>query len=561
MEQTVRQNPVGRFLRGIGRGIRRFSVPFGYAVAIVLIRLLCDSYLEINGLRSGTFAICAWLTLGTGMALSAALELLFETRPVRLRKLWEVLISVPVSAGLLVMTYLGAESRISDPWATFFCMTTAGVALASIFAGLAVVSKRGSDGSGVRAAVFGAFWGELLFCIVCGAFLLFYYAIDALIVSVPDDLIFTVSAFSLMCVGLMVFLSFLPAPDEERPRVKAYTILFTYVLTPLFLVFLLILYVYIARIAILWEMPSGEMNPYGMCALGGFTVLSLALRGEEAPFAKWFSRFGGLFVLPVTAVQILGLVIRISAYGLTPLRVVSLFLVLLGLLAVVWSLFKIPLQSFFLIAACISLLMLSSPVNVVQIANFEQEARLRRVLTKYAMILPDGSLSLETAEPSEADRARIDSGLSYFRYADGFLSPFGKAALEEAKKRNTVPVPGTDYRSCSFVFDKDLMKSIPSGSAVYYVGDLYYETGEPDPVWTDPSSGETVTLDIGPLIEKLAGTPPFTEDAYDVPADLSFSPDGKITVWISELFIHASSDGSQTVYRADCSNCWITVPD
>lgn len=550
---------VGRFFEGIGRGIRRFSVPFGFALAITLIRLLCDLDAEFLSLDPEPFSLCAWLTLGTGMALSAALQLLFESKPVRLMKLWEVLISVPVSLVLLVLTYLSTKGKLSAPWDTFSMMLTAGIALASVFTGLSAVSARGGDGSGVRAAVFGAFWGGLLFSIVSSAFLLFYFAINTLIVSLPEELILTIIAFSTMCVGLMVFLSFLPAPGEERPRVKAYTVLFTYVLTPLFLVFLLILYAYILRIAIRWEMPSGEMNPYGMFALGIFTLLWLILRGEEAPFAKWFSRFGGLFVLPVTAVQILGLAIRIRAYGLTPLRVASVALVLLGLTGVVWSLVKAPLRVYFLIAAGISLLMLASPVNVIQIANLDQEVRLKKVLTRYSMILPDGSLSLSSAQPSEEDRAKIDSGFSYFRYADGFLSPFAKTVRAEARNYSEVQVPDAEYHSCSFVQDRTLPMTVPAGAKAYYLGDLFYETGSACPFWTDPETFETVTIDLGPLVRKLAGTPPFAEDAWDVPEDLSFSADDGVTVWISEISIRASAAGGEISCRADAYDCWIIV--
>ena len=561
MEQTSSaKTAIGRFFEGIGRGIRRFSVPFGFALAITLIRLLCDLNMKFLSLDRESFSLCAWLTLGTGMALSAALQLLLESKPVRLMKLWEALISVPVSIGLLILTYLSTQGKLTRPWDSFSAMLTAGIALASVFTGLSAVSSRGSDGSGIRSAVFGAFWGGLLFSIVSSAFLLFYFAISTLIVSLPEELILTIIAFSMMCVGLMVFLSFLPAPGEERPRVKAYSVLFTYVLTPLFLIFLLILYVYILRIAVRWEMPSGEMNPYGMCALGFFTLLWLVLRGEEAPLAKWFSRFGGLLVLPVTAVQILGLFIRIRAYGLTPLRVASLVLVVLGILGVVWSLVKAPLRVYFLIAAGISLLMLSSPVNVIQVANLDQEVRLRRVLSKYSMILPDGSLSLSAANPSEEDRSKIDSGFSYFRYADGFLSPFAKTVQKEARNYPEVQVPDVEYHSCSFIQDKALPMTVPAGSKAYYLGDLFYETGSACPFWTDPFSFEAVTLDLGPLVEKLAGTPPFDEDAWDVPADLSFSPARGITVWISELSIRASAAGGEVSCHADAYNCWIIIP-
>ena len=565
MEQNPsRQTAIGRLAGSIGRGVRRFSVPFGFAAAITLIHLLYGTSGGFLLLETDSFPMCAWFALGTGMALSAALELLLEARQVRLRKLWEILISVPVSVGLLVWVYLGAKGKLSTQWETLSTMVTAGIALASILIGLSAVSRRGSEGSGFRAAVFGAFWGWLLCAIVSSAFLLFYFAIDTLIVSLPEELILAIVAFSTMCVGLMVFLSFLPAPDEERSHVKAYSILFTYVLAPLFLVYLLILYVYLVRIAVRWTMPSGEMNPYGMCALGVFTVLWLALRGEEAPFAKWFSRFGGLLVLPVTAVQILGLVIRIRAYGLTPLRVVSLFLVLLGLIAVVMSLFRAKLSVFFLIAACFSLLMLASPANVVQIASFEQEVRLKKVLTKYSMILPDGSLSLAAAEPSDEDREQIKSGLTYFRYADGFLSPFGKAAAEKAAEEydfGADVVNVWSYSSCSYVSDKTVPRSVPSGSRAYYLGDLTYATGEANPSWTDPLTGETLSFDLEPLLKKLVGEPPFGEDRYDEPADLSFSPDGKATVWISGMYVTAKEDNGLVRYRADAFSCWILIPE
>ena len=208
--------------------------------------------------------------------------------------------------------------------------------------------------------------------------MLFLLAIDTLLVSIDFDVTQYFLVFSLLSVGATVFLSFLPKPGQERPRYRAYSILLTYVLLPLYLVLLAILYAYIVRIALEWKMPSGQMNPFGLCAIVGFLLLWLGLKGEESPFAKWYARFGGLLLLPVIAVQVLGLWIRIDAYGLTPMRVASVAVVLLGGIAIVLSACKGKLRVFYWIAAALSLVLLVSPLNKT-CAQRLRDARRRRI--------------------------------------------------------------------------------------------------------------------------------------------------------------------------------------
>ena len=122
-------------------------------------------------------------------------------------------------------------------------MITGGIILVSFFIGLAVVSRRGSEGSAMRAVVYGLFWANFLFSIVFGALMVFYLAVDSLIVSVKIDVMLVFLAFASMCVACPVFLSFLPEPGTERPKNRAYSIYFTYILTPLYWILLLILYI------------------------------------------------------------------------------------------------------------------------------------------------------------------------------------------------------------------------------------------------------------------------------------------------------------------------------
>ncbi len=106
-------------------------------------------------------------------------------------------------------------------------------------------------------------------------------------------------------------------------------VLLNRIVTPALLIYLGILWLYILRIAVLWELPRGGVA----YMVFGFTIFAFAVKALQEllvrrPFAWFFDRFS-LFALPSLVLFWVGVCRRIGEYGLTESRV---WLVLCGAL-------------------------------------------------------------------------------------------------------------------------------------------------------------------------------------------------------------------------------------
>jgi len=203
-------------------------------------------------------------------------------------------------------------------------------------------------------------------------------------------------------------------PKEETPLdARVGFRKFTYVvLLPLYLLLLGILLTYIAKIAITLTMPVGEMNGYGIAALTLFVFFHLMLSGDENRLSGWFKNWCGLLLVPIVAVQGIGVWMRVSAYGLTETRVLGLIWTLLCIAVVLTSLFRKRANWFFLVAGALSILIFCTPLTAKNAAVWNQEARLRTALNANGMLDEQGAI---IANPNAApeDQEIIYSAVNY----------------------------------------------------------------------------------------------------------------------------------------------------
>ena len=516
----AKANSFGRFLKTLAAGVLRFIVPFILTVhAAVFLYLLMhwDYGTEWTySLFGYTWTINDELLLSIGIggyvgAAAAALVQLWGEKRLRPRALIPLAVGVGLMANYLSTLVLLSESALKD----FSPYLVIGAILACILWGMAIVSRRGRDGGSVRAALIGAVIGVAVGTVLFAAFSVFLAAIDALLLDVDTDLYLLFALLGYGSVGITVFLSFLPKPDGEPNRNKAYSVAFGYILLPLYLVLLAILYAYLAVLLVRFKLPSGQLNPFGLVALMGFLILWAALKDEDMRLARWYTRWGGLLLLPVTCVQALALWIRIDAYGLTPLRVVSVAAVVLGLIAIGLCTFRARLSAVFSAAAVLVMLLTLTPANPQLLSNLSQEFRLKPLLGQYGMLTEQNKLRLPHERLPEADYDKIKEGLSYFRYADCQLTPFGKAMSEGGIYYDFI----SDYReqfgdgqtetNLYFTADCDRLPISVAPYAelyLYSLNDPYrHDLSEPF-IWTDPKSGETLTFSLTEPLQTLYDT-------------------------------------------------------
>ena len=126
----------------------------------------------------------------------------------------------------------------------------------------------------------------------------------------------------------------------ERPTIAGFwAILLNYLLKPAVLLYTALLYCYMLRIVILWELPSNSVASmvfaYAIIAL----VVKILQQYQERPMLNGLFNHIGWFILPTLVLFWAGVMRRIGDYGLTPERY---YLVVCGALMTLYSILSLP---------------------------------------------------------------------------------------------------------------------------------------------------------------------------------------------------------------------------
>jgi len=111
---------------------------------------------------------------------------------------------------------------------------------------------------------------------------------------------------------------------------KVFNVLFNFILSPAVIIYTVILYVYFAKIVIVWELPKGNVT-YMVFSF----ILSVVIGQACQPLLKdriysWFYNYFSFISFPPLILFWIGICYRVNEYGFTEERI---YLVLLGLLA------------------------------------------------------------------------------------------------------------------------------------------------------------------------------------------------------------------------------------
>ncbi|MEM7222727.1 MAG: DUF4153 domain-containing protein [Pseudomonadota bacterium] len=312
-----------------------------------------------------------------------------------------------------------------------------------------------------------------------------------------------------------------------------------YILVPLVLVYLVILYAYLAQIVILWDLPKGQVATLtsAYATLGVATYLMIYPLRDQLTLARLYHRWFFPALLPPLGLLAVALWQRISDYGVTEHRyAVGLlgFWLLLGVLFFSWRraprLVLLPLAlSLFLGAASVG------PWGAVELSTRSQLAELTALL-KANGLLADGRVRKTDASVPFETTKRIGSIISYFTrakrrtalapiFADSGVEPFDEANVEQL-----MGAMGLDYIHAYQTEVSLTFQAMRQGEAMDVAGfdlvgqiSLYDDTPftlrQPE---TDRSyqirlmpSGQAitvtgtqlpgVTLPLGPLLERMRG--------------------------------------------------------
>lgn len=231
-----------------------------------------------------------------------------------------------------------------------------------------------------------------------------------------------VMTFSMIIFAPLYALSWVPEKysytegDCHAPPQLAFVL--NWVLAPLVIIYMLILYAYFVKIALAWELPRGQLS-YMVSAFGGIGVLTYLggwpLRDAGGIFLRMLYKlfFPALFV-PVI-MQALSILMRIEQYGLTEQRyLIALITFWLAVLAVIYTIKKPPLKYISGILAVLLMLVAVGPLSAPNVALRSQMNRLERLLVQNDILI-NGHIVKTEKQISFEDQKSIGSILDFLK--------------------------------------------------------------------------------------------------------------------------------------------------
>lgn len=242
----------------------------------------------------------------------------------------------------------------------------------------------------------------------------------------------------------------LEALDGEITYPRGLRIFAQYIVLPIALVYLVILYAYLGKVLVAWDWPRGWVTGLvlGFAATGTFSLL-LLFPLRELPGSQWLQRAARWFhalMLPPVVMMFLALFYRIGEYGITEPRYLSLAL---GVWIVIMSVYGLlrrgpGIKAFAVVLAVMALAASYGPWSAFDISRASQVDRLHELLARNNLLV-DGTVRKSAAAVPELDARDISSVLAYLRSTHGyeqieawFDAPLRKAGSDQYIEPNEV---------------------------------------------------------------------------------------------------------------------------
>jgi len=219
-------------------------------------------------------------------------------------------------------------------------------------------------------------------------------------VKIHGELYFEIFIFIGGFFNTWFFISGIPKDLDELDKIEVYPfglkVFSQYILLPLLLLYLVILYMYGAKIIALWDWPKGVVSwlIIAISVLGIFTFLLIHPYGEKEQ-DSWIKKFTKIYyflVVPLVVILFLAISMRLADYGITINRYI---IILLGVwLTLVSTYFIIGKNNikFIPISLCAMMLLMSfGPWSMFSVSENSQTNRLKHILEENG-IVKDGEV-------------------------------------------------------------------------------------------------------------------------------------------------------------------------
>ena len=231
------------------------------------------------------------------------------------------------------------------------------------------------------------------------------WAVNELIVPIKniDEYMLLISVFSQALIAVNVFLSQLSFEKAEFPVARMYKALVFYAAFPVYVMYVGVLYVYLAKILVTRNMPGGQINIFVSLATAFYLFFYCTLKAFPCRATSFFYKVGAFVMLPCIAAQLIAIWIRFEAYGLTDARWAGILYTVSVLCFIAAVLLKKNAPRVWLLcAAFLCAVSTLTPLSLNRVPSMEQKARLEKLLHEYGYYA-----SGRFAKPEESAVAQI----------------------------------------------------------------------------------------------------------------------------------------------------------
>lgn len=222
-----------------------------------------------------------------------------------------------------------------------------------------------------------------------------------------------ISNFSWIVCCTGIFVAYATKPKEEISIPKAFKVIFMFILLPLYLILLFVLYAYLAKSLFTLTLPNGKINWFVSFASVFYLVFFFSIRKFESKAAKLYCKWGSALLIPLIVIQCIAFGIRINAYGYTEARYGSLLYILFSIACVAISFVKKGkyMSAAFPLFAGLCLFCSITPMNLFDVPFKNQTARIEKVFKTAGLFNDNGTLDTQNAEQklSEEQKAQVVS--------------------------------------------------------------------------------------------------------------------------------------------------------
>ncbi len=313
----------------------------------------------------------------------------------------------------------------------FFCKNTASLFETGVYPVLliialaAVASFRNIKDNRLFVDNFLRFFKNLIFALIsAGAATLLLMALTASVIYLfdvfkesSDDIYFYIANISIFVAAPLVFLYLDHEWESGKSSIKDFNIsgisdiVINYILSPALILYTLILYVYIAVVAVTWSLPKGNV---AIMVIGfiitAFSVKALLPLLDRQNFKGFFRYLSYISVLPIILFWI-GIIYRIRQYGFTEERV---YLLVTGAIITytVFEFLKERPGSYLRIGYTVliagALFTFMPWISARDIGIRSQRNRLEAIVVQLGMTISDGKISFPASFDNRPESEKME---------------------------------------------------------------------------------------------------------------------------------------------------------